>query len=115
MREKDPSIYIEHILSNIEQIETFSENLDKEELADNKLKQYAIIRAIEIIGEAVRNLPSNVKNNHPEVSWKEIIGTRDMMIHHYFGVDLNIVWNIIKIDLPILKIQIIKIKSELKH
>ena len=80
----------------------------------DRLRQSAIIREIEIIGEAVKNVSENLKNKHREIEWKEIIGTRDKMIHHYFGVDLNIVWNIIKIYLPDLKEKVLKIKEELK-
>ncbi len=101
-------------MENIEDIETFSKNLNKEQLKDNRLKQKAIIRSIEIIGEAVKNLPNNVKKKYPEVSWKNIVGTRDKMIHHYFGVDLEIVWDIIKQDLPILKKQIQEIKKDIE-
>lgn len=107
-------IFIEHILDSINAIEKFSRDLNKEKLISNRLKQSAIIREIEIIGEAVKNISENLKNKHRDVEWKEIAGTRDKMIHHYFGVDLNIVWNIIKIDLPNLKNKILKIKKELK-
>ncbi|MEK6915641.1 MAG: DUF86 domain-containing protein [Nanoarchaeota archaeon] len=108
----NPLKFIEHILENINNIENFSANLTKDELLKDKLKQYAIIRAIEIIGEAAKNLPQQFRNSHPDVDWKEIIGTRDRIIHHYFGVDLDIVWNIVKKDLPKLKEKINKILSE---
>lgn len=112
--EKDDLIYIEHILDSINAIEDFSKALSKEELISNRLKQSAIVREIEIIGEAVRNISEKLKNKHKEIEWKNIVGTRDKMIHHYFGVDLNIVWEIIKTNLPDLKSKISKIKKELK-
>jgi len=108
---KNDSVFIEHILDSINAIENFSMNLNREELTSNRLKQSAIIREIEIIGEAVKNISENIKNKHKEIEWKDIVGTRDKMIHHYFGVDLNIVWDIIKKDLPKLKKQIEKIKK----
>ena len=111
---KNDSVFIEHILDSINAIENFSMNLNREELTSNRLKQSAIIREIEIIGEAVKNISESLKNKHPEIEWKEIVGTRDKMIHHYFGVDLNIVWDIIKINLPDLKEKILKIKEDLK-
>ena len=80
----------------------------------DRLKQSAIVREIEIIGEAVKNISENLKDKHREIEWKEIAGTRDKMIHHYFGVDLNIVWDIVKINLPDLKKKILKIKEELR-
>ena len=104
---------IEHILDSIAAIESFSKNMKKEKLISSRLKQSAIVREIEIIGEAVKNISKNLKNKHPEIEWKEIVGTRDKMIHHYFGVDLNIIWNIIKINIPDLKEKIAKIKKEL--
>lgn len=110
MKEKEDSAFIEHILDSISAIENFSKSLSKEKLISNRLRQSAIIREIEIIGEAVKNISKNLKDKHKEIEWSNISGTRDKMIHHYFGVDLNIVFDIIKKDLPRLKKQIEKIK-----
>lgn len=110
---KEDLPFIEHILDSINAIESFSKNMKKEKLISNRLKQSAIVREIEIIGEAVKNISENLKNKHREIEWREIVGTRDKMIHHYFGVDLNIVWDIIKINIPDLKEKISKIKKEL--
>ncbi|HLC32092.1 MAG TPA: DUF86 domain-containing protein [Candidatus Nanoarchaeia archaeon] len=98
--------FIKHILDNIKKIEEFSKNISREDLEKDELRQYAIIRAIEIIGEAVKNLSGAIKENHPDIAWKNIAGTRDIMIHRYFGVDLDAVWYIIKEDLPKFKKQI---------
>ena len=111
---KEDLAFVEHILDSINAIEIFSKNLKKEKLMADRLKQSAIIREIEVIGEAVKNVSENLKNKHREIEWKEIAGTRDKMIHHYFGVDLGIVWDIIKINLPVLKDKISKIKEEIK-
>ena len=111
---KEDLAFIEHILDSIKAIEKFSKNLKKEKLTSNRLKQSAIVREIEIIGEAVKNISESLKNKHREIEWKEIVGTRDKMIHHYFSVDFNIVWDIIKINLPDLKERILKIKEELR-
>ena len=112
MNEKTDSVYLEHILESIEAVLEFSKNLNKKELSSNRLKQSAIIREIEIIGEAVKNISTNLKNKNSDIEWKEIAGTRDKMIHHYFGVDMDIVWNIIKFNIPDLKKKILKIKAE---
>ena len=114
MNEKDDLAFIEHILDSINAIEEFSKNMNKEKLTSDRLKQSAIVREIEIIGEAVKNISESLKNKHPEIEWKEIAGTRDKMIHHYFGVDINIIWDIIKINLPDLKENMLKIKKGLK-
>ncbi len=114
MNEKDDIAFIEHILDSIGAIEEFSKGMDKKDLVSNRLKQSALVREIEIIGEAVKNISVSIKSKHPEVEWKDIAGTRDKMIHHYFGVDLNVVWNIIKKNIPELKGKIEKIKEELR-
>jgi len=114
MTVKNDLVFIEHILDSINAIENFSKNLNREELTSNRLKQSAIIREIEIIGEAVKNISEKLKYKHKEIEWKNIVGTSDKMIHHYFGFDLNIVWDIVKNDLPKLKKQIEKIKRILK-
>jgi len=112
---KDPSIFAKHILESIEKIESYAKNLTKEKLTKDTKIQDAIIRRIEVIGEAAKNLPNSFKGSHPEVEWGEIIRTRDKITHHYFGVDLNIVWDIIKRNLPALKRKIIAIlKAEPK-
>jgi len=105
--------FVEHILDSINAIEDFSKGMTKENMVSNRLKRSAIVREIEIIGEAVKNISESLKEKHREVEWKDIVGARDKMIHHYFGVDLNIVWGIITEDLPVLKKQIMGIKQGL--
>lgn len=103
MNKKDHLIFLEHILESIKDIESYSKGISKNRFFKDKQLQDAIVRRIEIIGEAVRNIPDDVKNKYATVSWKEIVGTRDIFIHHYFGIDLEIVWSIVKNDLPDLK------------
>ncbi len=100
---KNPIIFIEHILDNLKNIESFTKGLSKNELTKNKLKQYAIIRAIEVIGEAVKNLPSDFRNKYPNIPWIKIAGMRDKLMHHYFGINLETVWKVVIEDLPDLK------------
>ncbi len=113
MTKKGDLIFIEHILESIKAIGDFSKGLTKEKLISSRLKQSALVREIEVIGEAVKNISQSTKNKYSKILWKEIAGTRDKMIHHYFGVDLDIVLGIIKNDIPVLKKQILKIKEEL--
>lgn len=103
-----------HFLDSINAIEDFSKGLDKKELVSSRLKQSAIVREIEIIGEAVKNVSNALKNKHKDIEWKEITGTKDMMIHHCFGVDPDIIWSIIKVNLPELKKKILNIKKSLE-
>jgi len=103
MIRKDDIVFVEHILDSLNAIEDFSKNMERSELSSNRLKQSAIVREIEVIGEAVKNISEETKKKYKEIEWKKIAGTRDKMIHHYFGVDLDIIWNIVKVDLPVLK------------
>jgi len=105
---KEPKIFLKHILESISNIEEFSEGLSKEQLIKDKLVQSAIIRQIEIIGEAVKNLPKSFIAKNPQIEWASIARTRDKLIHHYFGVDIEAVWKMIKEDIPALKEKIEK-------
>ena len=98
--------YLQHILESTHLIETFVLGLDQKQFSRNIEKQFAVIRGLEVIGEAVKNLSEETKINHPEIVWREIAGTRDILIHSYFSVDLDLVWDIIQSDLPKLKTQI---------
>lgn len=69
----------------------------------NRPLQDAIIRRLEIIGEAVKNLPSSFKTKHPDIPWKQIAGMRDILIHEYFDVDLALTWKVVKQELPLIK------------
>ncbi|MBW2975956.1 DUF86 domain-containing protein [Candidatus Woesearchaeota archaeon] len=95
--------YLKHIVDAIMDIEGSVKKLSKEEFKRSKDTKDAAIRRIEIIGEAVKNISKELKEKHPEVEWAKIAGTRDIMIHAYFSVDLDIVWSIVKKDLPALK------------
>ncbi len=111
---KEPRIFIEHILKSIEKIESFSKGVSKEKLLKDELIQSAIIRQIEIIGEAVKNLPKEFTIKYSFVPWGEIARTRDKLIHHYFGVDLEAIWKVINDDLPKLKTDIKRILKQEK-
>ncbi len=112
---RDEMLFLDDILENINDLERFSKGLTKESLEKNKLRKNAITRSLEIIGEAVKNISPQTKERYPEIEWKHIAGTRDIFIHAYFDIDLDIVWRVIKDKLPILKKQIQKIKEDLKQ
>lgn len=111
---KDALIFLKHILESIEIIENNLKNMTKEKFKKDVNVQDATIRRIEIIGEAVKNLSLSFRNKYVYVPWKEIAGTRDKMIHHYFGVDIEFVYDLTKKEIPKLKKEIIKILKELK-
>jgi uncharacterized protein with HEPN domain len=106
-------VFLGHILESIQLVDEYVRTLTKDEFIGSKEKQDAIIRRVEIIGEAVKNLPRVLRRQHPEIPWDEIAGTRDFLVHHYFGVDLDTTWKITQNDLPKLKVQIQAIVDQL--
>lgn len=107
---RDINLFIQDILESIKDIESFSKGLTKEKFISDKLKQNAIIRSLEVIGEATKNIPNSFREKYPDIPWKKITGFRDILSHAYFGVSMERVWNIIEKDLSILKKEIEKIK-----
>jgi uncharacterized protein with HEPN domain len=109
---REYKLYLVDIISAMESIESFVEGLSFEEFQRDDKTASAVIRKFEIIGEASRNIPEEIKKKHPEVSWKEMAGMRDRLIHAYFGVDYNLVWITIKNRLPIAKQMIRNVLAE---
>jgi uncharacterized protein with HEPN domain len=105
---KKDRVYLTHILDAISDIEKFMQGVPEKEFFENKEKQYAVLRALEIIGEATKNLSSELKTKSAGIDWKNIAGMRDKLIHAYFGVNLPLVWETVKKDLPQLKKQVLK-------
>lgn len=100
---RESKLYIKDILDCIEKIETYTKGLVFKEFTNNEIVIDAVIRNLEIIGEASKNIPLGIKSLHKEIPWKEMSGMRDRITHEYFGVDLRIVWKTIKHSLPVLK------------
>jgi uncharacterized protein with HEPN domain len=109
---REYKLYLVDIISAMDSIESFVEGLSFEEFQRDDKTASAVIRKFEIIGEASRNIPEEIKKKHPEVSWKEMAGMRDRLIHAYFGVDYNLVWITIKNRLPIAKQMIRNVLAE---
>ncbi len=103
---KEYTVFLKHILESIEVIEEYTKDISEKEFLENQEKQDAIIRRLEIIGEAVKNLPDEFKKENPEIAWNKAMAARNILIHHYFGIDLEIIWDTVTKSLPEFKKQI---------
>lgn len=112
---KEPQIFLQHILESIELIEKRIKNSTQEKFINDIDLQDMIIRRLEIIGEAVRNISKDFRKDHSEINWQNPADMRSPLIHGYFQVDLNIVWDTITNDLPLFKRQIEKLFEEIKQ
>lgn len=111
---KDVLIFLTHVLQSIEVIEASLKRITKKEFLRDLDKRDATVRRLEMIGEAVKNIPAEFRKKYPAIPWIDIAGTRDKLIHHYFGVDFEEVWNIVKDDFPTLKKQVEEILEKEK-
>jgi len=110
---KDSTVFIEHISECINLIEEYIKGKTKNDFFASKQLQDSVIRRIEIIGEAVKNLPGELKSKYPGIPWKRIAGMRDILIHEYFGIDLELTWRVAKSEIPKFKKQISGIRKKL--
>ncbi len=100
---KDDRVYIEHILNSIERIEAYTEDVDQMTFTQDFILQDAVVRQLEIIGEATKRVSMEYRKNHPEVPWADMAGMRDILIHDYLDVDFEIVWKTVSVSIPELK------------
>jgi len=96
-------LYLEDILESIKSIEDYIKDTSEHEFLDNQEKQDAVIRRLEIIGEAVKKVPEEIRQKYPSVPWRQIAGMRDVVIHEYFGVSVSLIYKTITSDLFRLK------------
>ncbi len=109
---RDELVYLRHVLDAIQRIEKYIGGVDEEAFRGRTLIQDGVIRQLEIIGEAVEHLPAVVRDKYPDVPWQDIAGTRDKLIHHYFGVSLDEVWLMVQRDIPVLKVEVVAILGD---
>ena len=106
---RDDSVYLLHIRDAIEKIQGYTREVTQQSFHSNTLVQDAVIRQIEIIGEATKRISEKTRTPHSDIPWQDIAGMRDKLIHDYFGVDIEKVWLTVQVDIPLLKKQISEI------
>ncbi len=107
---KDDSIYIDHILHSINRILTYTSGKDQNSFKGDQVTQDAVVRQLEIIGEATKRISKEFREEYPDIPWSDMAGMRDVLIHDYIDVDVDIVWKTVSEDVPFLKGLIEKIK-----
>lgn len=100
---RDPKLYLKDILAAMDAIEQFVEGVEFENFKNDDMKSSAVIRKFEIIGEATKNIPEEIKQKYPAIPWKDMAGMRDRLIHFYFGIKHELVWETIKKEIPKVK------------
>ena len=110
---RNQRLYVKDILKAISLIEDFIGDMGYEEFITDPKTQSAVIRQFEIVGEAVKKLDNQLTEKYPDIDWKAISGMRDLLIHQYFGVDLDIVWESFSVDLPLFKNVMESIEKEM--
>jgi len=100
---RDYGLYLKDILAAIESIEGFVEGMDLEGFRADDKTASAVMRKFEIIGEAAKQIPDDIRQKYPQIPWKEMAGMRDKLVHFYFGIDYKLVWRTIKERFPQLK------------
>jgi uncharacterized protein with HEPN domain len=110
MPKRKPALLVEDIIEAIEKIKEYLEDLDFDDFVKDNKTIDAVVRNLEIIGEAARQLPANFTEKHTQVPWYQIVGIRNRIIHEYFGIDLAIIWQVVQKDLDIFADQIRHLK-----
>ncbi|MDD4909118.1 MAG: DUF86 domain-containing protein [Candidatus Omnitrophica bacterium] len=115
MVKRDYRDYVQDIVDCISEIYDFVGEMSLAQFKKDKKTQNAVLRSVEVMGEAAKNIPAAIKEKHPGVPWKAMAGMRDKLIHEYSGVDLEIVWNLIKQELPEVRPLVLKVRKSLNN
>jgi uncharacterized protein with HEPN domain len=106
---RDDTVYLKHILDAISLIEEYTKGISENEFFANSMAHDAVVRQLDIIGEAARNISSEFRDKHSKLPWTKMTGIRNKIVHEYFNINYAIVWDTVKDDLPLLKKSIKKL------
>jgi uncharacterized protein with HEPN domain len=112
---KQDEVFIRHILDEIDFLIDSSKGLEYDGLIKDETLKRAFVRSLEVIGEAAKNISSELRQKHPDIEWRELTGLRDKLIHKYFGVKWEIVWDVVKSKIPQLKERIEGVLEEMER
>jgi uncharacterized protein with HEPN domain len=110
---RDVHAYIDDILASMDRIEQYTRGLDEQAFLDDVQVQDAVLRRLEVMGEAVKNIPESLRRKYPEMPRRNHAGLRDVLIHQYFGVNLHRTWLIVKEDIPVLRNKLLRVHQDL--
>lgn len=113
MSERDPALFIADILESIEAIDDFVTGYDYESFIADRKTYSATLREFIVIGEAISNIPDEMKDQFPDIGWRLIKDFRNFIVHEYFGIDSSIVWDAVKLELPELRTRVYQLKKSL--
>ena len=105
-------IYPRDIVEVINRIESYVQDTTRLQFETDRMRFDAVVRNLEVIGESVKRVPDSIRENYPSVAWRKIAGLRDRLIHAYFDIDIDIIWDIVQSELPTLKNEIQRIINE---
>ena len=100
MRDRPYKLFLEDIIASIEKIQKYTRQLSFKDFQDDSLTVDAVIRNLEIIGEAAKNVPPDIRSGYPDIPWGRMMGLRNIVSHKYFSIDLSIIWQIVTVNLP---------------
>jgi uncharacterized protein with HEPN domain len=110
---RDLQVYVDDILESLLKIQSYIEGLDADVFFANTQVQDAVIRRLEIVGEAAKNVPESVRHAHPDIPWRRIAGLRDVLIHDYSGVSMSRIWKVAKENVETLRQQMERVRNDL--
>lgn len=103
MPKRDPDLLVQDMLDSLRKIEFYTAGMDHSAFLGDAKTIDAVVRNLEVLGEAARQVPDDFASRHPDVPWRKVAGLRNRIVHDYFGLDLEIIWQIVRHDLPPLK------------